>query len=83
MDSGAKSSMQVIVADVLSCENCDDRAVWVMRAASEISGDTGAVGTLTLTCTMSPGAAPAQNGHAAGWAAASTVTACTLFWGLR
>ena len=67
MYSGAKSSVQVIAADGgESWVNCEVRAVWVMRAVSEISGDVAAVGSRTLTATMSPTAAPAQNGHAAG-----------------
>ena len=55
-----------MVADVPSCENCDERCVWVIRATRLISGEVLAVGTRTLTCTMSPADAPAQNGHAAG-----------------
>lgn len=88
MYSGAKSSTQAIVADVPSCENCPARLVWVIRATREISGDGVAVGIRTLTCTMSPFDAPAQNCQArdddafAAFAAALTVIACTRFFGL-
>ena len=53
----------MIVAAVVSWLNWDERSVWVMRAISE---EAVAVGSRTLTCTMSPALAPAQNGHAAG-----------------
>jgi hypothetical protein len=71
----------VIVAAVADWLNWDDRSVWVMRAMRLISGDVAAVGSRTLTCTMSPTDAPAQNGHAAGCDAALTVTDCTRFCG--
>lgn len=72
----------MIVALVPSWLNRLLRSVWVILAVSEISGDVAAVGTRMLTCTMSPGDAPAQNGQAAGCRAASTVTAGTRFCGL-
>jgi hypothetical protein len=81
--SGAKSSVAVIFASVVAWLNCELRSVWVMRAVRLISGDVAAVGSRTFTVTMSPTDAAAQNGHAAGCRAASTVTACTRFAGLR
>lgn len=79
--SGAKSRVAAIVAEVPSWLNWLDRAVWVMRAVRLISGDTDAVGRRRVTDTMSPTAAPAQNGHASGWEAALTVTDWTRFCG--
>ena len=87
--SGAKSSTQASVADVPSWLNCPARLVWVILAAMLISGDTEAVGIRTLTCTMSPTLAPAQNCQAsdddafAAFAAALTVTDWMRFSGLR
>lgn len=86
--SAAKSSAQVIVALVPPALYCDCRRVWVIRAVRLISGDVTAVGTRMLTCTMSPGLAPAQNCQAshdeafAALAAALTVISCTRLAGL-
>lgn len=82
MYSGAKSRTHAIVALVPSWLNWLDRAVWVIRAVRLISGEADAVGRRRFTCTMSPAAAPAQNGHASGWDAALTVTDWTRFCGL-
>lgn len=76
-----------MVAEVPSWLNWRARLVWVIRAVRLISGDVAAVARRTLTVTMSPAAAPAQNSHAvpgvvlASFAEASTVMDWTRFRG--